>query len=457
MIGGPGTNENNLSLEGYTGGTLLMGAGNTYAGRTNIGRSTFEVSVLANAGVASSLGTGSTSSAIVMNDTTSTAATVSNLRYIGSGNSVTDRAVRLFTDGESMPSLTAVIENAGTGTLKFTSAFTVEGNTLLARTFRLTGTNTGANEMVSITDGPSSVLNLEKTGTGKWTLTGNSSYTGGTTISGGTLQLGAGGATGNVGAGGISLSSGAVLSTNRNNTLTLANAITGGGAVSIENASTGTTILTSTGNTYSGGTTVTNGKLLVNNASGSGTGTGMVAVAQGAVLGGSGRIAASAELSVLVCGTLSVGENSLAASDLEISTAGEGMLFLDNASVLEFDLISGAGLGDNTATLAAADRLVLGGLMQITPGATLRVNDNGMTGWAIGDIWKLMDWTTLSGLSSGTFTDLELPSLPSGMEWDVSQFYSLGTIAIAVPEPGKSVLLACGGVWLLLRRRRAEG
>lgn len=43
-------------------------------------------------------------------------------------------------------------------------------------------------------------------------------------------------------------------------------------------------------NTYSGGTTVSNGRLLVNNSTGSGTGSGAVSVTPGGTLGGTGGI-----------------------------------------------------------------------------------------------------------------------------------------------------------------------
>jgi fibronectin-binding autotransporter adhesin len=59
----------------------------------------------------------------------------------------------------------------------------------------------------------------------------------------------------------------------------------------------GPATLTMTGaSTYSGGTTVSNGTLLVNNVSGSGTGTGTLAVQDGATLGGTGSVGGLATL-----------------------------------------------------------------------------------------------------------------------------------------------------------------
>lgn len=456
MIGGAGTNENNLNFEAYSGGATLMGAANTYAGRTNLGRATIEATVLANAGTASSIGTGSLSPDIVMHDTSSTAVVLSTLRYVGSADATTDRAIKLFTDGATMPSLTGVVENNGTGSLKFTSAFKVEGNTNLARTFRLGGTNTGANEIVSIGQTATSVLTLDKAGTGTWALTGNSTYTGGTTVSNGTLQLGNGGSAGNVGTGGIAISSGAILRTNRSDTLAISQNITGAGSVFIANPAGGITQLSSSLNTYSGGTTVASGVLMAANTSGSATGSGGVTVMTGATLGGSGRIAPALDASVTILGTLSVGALPSTASAMDILTGGAGSLIIDGSGELVFDLISGAGLGDNTGSAASADLLRVGGTMTLNAGAKLTISGGGMSGWAAGDQWKLIDWSTLTGSTATTFTEFSLPELSGGLMWDVSQIYSLGTVSIMmVPEPSRMLVLAAGLLCVLGRRRRA--
>jgi len=68
----------------------------------------------------------------------------------------------------------------------------------------------------------------------------------------------------------------------------------------------GTVTLTGT-NTYSGTTTVSVGTLLVNNTSGSGTGTGNVIVDAGAILGGTGTIAPGAGNSISVSGEIAPG------------------------------------------------------------------------------------------------------------------------------------------------------
>jgi hypothetical protein len=51
-------------------------------------------------------------------------------------------------------------------------------------------------------------------------------------------------------------------------------------------------------------------------------------------------------------------------------------------------------------------------------------------------------------------TDLSLPSLAGGLDWDTSSFLSNGTITV-VPEPNVAALLGGMGALVLLRRRRA--
>jgi len=83
-----------------------------------------------------------------------------------------------------------------------------------------------------------------------------------------------------------------------NGNLTLAATIGGGtGVISLLNATTGTTRLTRA-NTYTGNTVVSAGTLLVNNATGSGTGTGSVTtVGIGSTLGGTGTVAGNTTIS----------------------------------------------------------------------------------------------------------------------------------------------------------------
>lgn len=474
MIGGPGLNEDNLNFRTIAGGSLVatLGPVNTYKGKTSIVAGIIEATALADAGIASSLGRGdqNAESAIIdMTSATVTGASVqatSTLRYIGSENSVTNRSIRIINSDviADTYSVVAILENTGTGTVKFTSEFTSTGTNTAPRTLRLAGTNTGANEIVGIGDAAVASTAIEKQGTGTWIITGDSDHTGGTVVSNGILQLGKGGTSGNVAGTSIDLtSSTAILSTQRSDALTLNQAITGTGTLRIDNASTGVTRLTGNANTYAN-TRVQSGTLLANNttALSSATGVGPVWVSAGATLGGTGRVAPSVNNSItIIGGTLSVGDSTLItpqAAALTLTTSGTGSLSLQAASVFAFDLFSGVGTGDNSSNALAADQAVIEGAFELGTDITLRVSNlTGTTNFAENDSWKIFDWSGLAGPVSGTFTHYDLPTLNPGLFWDMSNLYSQGILSIAlVPEPSRFLMLMFAMGMLLMRRRKAR-
>ncbi|WP_176159652.1 beta strand repeat-containing protein [Prosthecobacter debontii] len=479
-LGGDGVNEDNLNFRTIAGvspttGALIatLGPANTYKGKTSMLLGTIEATLLADVGFASSLGKGdrdADAGIIEMSAhevSSGTAIATSVLRYIGSTDSSTNREIRIHNNDTvtQITEVSAVLENTGTGSVKFTTAFTATGANTATRQFRLGGTNTGANEIVGISDAPNAATSVEKLGTGTWIITGDSPHSGGTTVTNGLLQLGNGGSTGSVAGSAITLvAPTSILSTRRSGTLTLDQAITGSGTLRIDNLPSGITRLTSDLNTYAS-TLVQSGTLLANNASSlsSATGTGSVIVRPGAVLGGTGRIAPAIHGSIVLTGaTLSVGDSSLStpqAADLTLATTGTGLLSLQAASIFAFDLFSGAGFGDNTLTAGAADLAVISGGLALGTDITLRVsNPTGMTAFAAEDSWRLFDWSGLSGLT-GNFTRYELPTLSEGLAWDLSQLYSHGVLSITVsvvPEPSRMLLLVLGLGGLIVRRRRGR-
>jgi len=199
FLGGSGENENRMELRlASLVGLVRLGSENTYIGQTILSRGIFEVTKLANVGEVNSLGTGSFNAAaaiITVGDAT-TSALGSNatgvIRYVGSEDSVTNRPINLTNSGTltTILSVTAELDNIGTGTVKFTAPFTVAGSNTNGRMLRLTGTNTGMNEVVGI--GEISLANptsVEKTGLGTWAITGSSLYTGGTNVQAGLLLV----------------------------------------------------------------------------------------------------------------------------------------------------------------------------------------------------------------------------------------------------------------------------
>ncbi|HSI65353.1 MAG TPA: autotransporter-associated beta strand repeat-containing protein, partial [Candidatus Saccharimonadia bacterium] len=197
FIGGSGTNEDNLNLQTSLG-TLQLGTANTYKGKTSLLQNTIEVTKLADRGQASSLGTGdfnATTHIIDMATVTTSSQNfnaLATLRYIGDTNSVTNRVINVTNSdiATDVVSVVAALENNGTGTVKFTSAFTAGGSNTVQRTLRLGGTNAGDNEIVSFANVNATITSkIEKVGTGTWILTGSSTYTGGTSVQAGTLLV----------------------------------------------------------------------------------------------------------------------------------------------------------------------------------------------------------------------------------------------------------------------------
>lgn len=400
LIGGPGTYENNLNLS-ISLGTLQLGPANTYNGKTAMLQNTLEVTRLADRGQPSSLGTGDANSTahIIDMGTATTSSTnfvvLATLRYIGTADSVTNRPVNISnTDVPTdVISVTAVLENTGTGTVKFTAPFTTAGGNTAPRLLRLSGTNQGANEIVSLANGGAGVISsLEKTGTGTWLLTGASTYSGGTSVAAGTLLLTnpTGSATGS---GDVNVLAGAVL---------------GGSGGIIAGADRNITV--------SGGTLQ--------------IGTELPGMA--------GQSAAVLSLQTSATGSIRFENSSTLLFDL-FSGAGQG----DSS-----DLASAADL----AYLAGQVQFEEGTTIRVSnpTGMTGWAADDR---WRLFDWSGLTEGpVTLEG---NVYFDL--PALPGGMVWNTEELWTSGVLSVAfVPEPSRALLLLAGAlVWLGRRQRRA--
>lgn len=198
FIGGPGVNENNLELRlASIDGVVKLGAENTFKGRVILSRGTFEVQTLANVGQTSSLGTGdfnSSAATITVGDATTSAVgsfATGTIRHVGTQDSETNRSI-LLTNSSSVAgtitAVTAVLDSAGAGTMKFTTPFTVGGTLAVGRVFHLTGSNTGLNSIVGMGEiSAANATSLVKSGHGTWAVTGASLFTGGTSLQAGVL------------------------------------------------------------------------------------------------------------------------------------------------------------------------------------------------------------------------------------------------------------------------------
>ncbi len=220
--------------------------------------------------------------------------------------------------------------------------------------------------------------------------------------SSGTLQIGNGAATGTVNATTITGGLGtAVVDFNHSDSAyTFSPTITG--SASVQQNGSGTTVLTGN-STYTGTTNVNAGTLVVD---GSLSGGSTFTVASGAMLAGTGSVTLAPDQSMLVNGVLSVGDftsKCIMASTLSLTTSGAGSVVMGAGSAIVVDLFKGAGSGDNTLLRGASDQLSLHGTLNATAGGVLYLeNPKAMTGFAIGDQWRVVNLNSGAGSITGT-------------------------------------------------------
>jgi fibronectin-binding autotransporter adhesin len=178
-------------LEKREPGSWILTGTNNYSGVTDIRAGTLVVSVLADAGQLSSIGTagqGGAHTVIGLGNNTG-GVTNATLKYIGAGNSC-NREIRMY--GTSGPG-GGIIDASGTGPLVLTGPITRPRSALdvFDKTLTLKGTNTDTNTISGVIENSYQTTNktfVVKEGPGKWVLTGSLQYyTGSTTVNEGTL------------------------------------------------------------------------------------------------------------------------------------------------------------------------------------------------------------------------------------------------------------------------------
>jgi fibronectin-binding autotransporter adhesin len=162
------------------GGTLVLNGSNTYTGTTSVQDGTLSMNTILDvSGGASAVGAPTTAGngTIALGSTTTTGTLV----YTGTAQN-TNRVINLAgTTGGG------VIDQSGTGLLKFTSALTATGAG--AKTLTLQGSSAGTGEISAAIVDSSSATAVTKTGTNTWSLSGTNTYTGATTVSAGSLLV----------------------------------------------------------------------------------------------------------------------------------------------------------------------------------------------------------------------------------------------------------------------------
>jgi fibronectin-binding autotransporter adhesin len=430
------TNGGNATYAGAISGTgglrksggpgaaqVLTGCASSYTGSTVIESGFLYVSCLADGGANSSIGASlADPSNLVINGGT--------LTYTGAAGSTN----RQFTVGTTAGS---ALDASGTGPINFTSTAPIAlPGTNAARTFTLTGTNTGDNRLGAlIADNGTGLTSLSKTGAGVWILTNPSStFTGVTTISQGVLgvdKLADAGQPSSLGAsanlatnliiggvsGGALRYTGAGDSTNRLFSIGQGSGANPGIGV-IESSGSGPIKFTNTGAiTQFGGTARVFG------LGGTNTGDNTLAGSIGNAAGGTTLAKNDAGKWILTgtntyagptninAGTLQLGDGGTIGSITSASVSNLGALIFNRSDAYTY---AGVVSGTGTVTQAGAGVTTLTGANIYTGGTTisagtLQLGSGGTTGSIVGNVvdngmlrFNRSDAVTFTGVISGT-------------------------------------------------------
>ncbi len=266
--------------------------------------------------------------------------------------------------------------------------------------------------------------NVTKVGTGTLTFAGSNTYTGTTTVSAGSLQVGQGG----VGQ-------------------------TGLGDVTVQNDASlyGTGVIQGHNFTAASGSTVQAGDSTATNSFGTLNFTPMA---------GGGTHSLQGDI-ILGIGTA----NNTGAID---PTYGGNTVGSAGYITYVNDVARSQGLGSGSHDLLSFNDSGNAIPYTLTVSGNIQVTASGFTP-EIGQIFNLLDWGSLvtkdfSSFSAGTnyrdgsgddASQFDLPTLSSGLFWDVSQLTTSGIIVV-VPEPSRMLLWMLGFAGIIARRRRGR-
>jgi len=346
-----------------------------------------------------------------------------------------------------------------TGTVKQVNGKT-STNPLGSDELKLDGTATGnliSGAIMDAADYPTNPyaqpLRITKAGTGEWILSGTNTYTGNTSITGGTLEIGGAGQLGSGAyAGAIAIAAAKTFKYNSSADQTLSGIIGTAATTGIlVKAGPGTLTLTNA-NIYTGATSITAGKLKIDTAGTINSTSGLtingataefmynnstnafnkpITFTQG-TLSGTGKIGVA--VTVPAAGTLAPGA-SLGTLTLGNTTLNN----LNDTGKLLFELGMTGGL---------SDMIVTG---QLTLAANLNLADfTFTTGPTFGaGEYTLFQTTGITGAGTVDTTPGMVGGAPVNLDTSGSNI-----VLNVVPEPATLVLLALGGLGLLLGRKR---
>jgi autotransporter-associated beta strand protein len=360
--------------------SLTLSGNNTYTGKSVLNSGTISINSIKDVGAgASSLGA-PTTTANGQIDLGSGTGGIATLRYTGTGDS-SNRTINLASTTANQ-----IIDQSGTGTLRFTSNFTAGGAG--SKTLILQGSTAGIGEIAGavVNNNSTNTTSLTKNGTGTWILSGANTYTGATTINAGTLQIGNGSSTGSLSASSAITNNGTLVF-NRSGTVTqgtdFANGISGTG--NLTQAGSGTLALGGT-NTYTGLTTISAGNLSISSVSALGSTSGINLANNTALIynGGAGDL------------TRDISVTGTTGSTGTIRNSGTGLLTLSGALSKNGTTLTLAG-GSNGITVSGvisgsslnSDLVIDGGITTLTNantynGPTFLINGATLNANAVG-------------------------------------------------------------------------
>jgi autotransporter-associated beta strand protein len=253
-------------------------------------------------------------------------------------------------------------------------------------------------------------------------------------------------------------------------TLTLTGSVSGIGK-SLTKTGEGALIF-SVANTYTGATVVTGGALLVNSTAG----TGSVSASAGTTLGGTGMISPTGANNVTIAGSLDPGTpgTNNCVGKLTFTPVNGNVTFASTGTAtfqlgtngthgysVTYDIAGFILAVTGASTDGGNDRLLFNSsgagtldFSAVTAGGLRVTFADGYTP-ALHDVFDLVDWNNVTGLSDAQLNLPDLSSFNPSWSWDTSRFVSQGVIGIvAVPEPSRAILLMLGLMSLALFRRR---
>lgn len=350
-------------------GTVFLNEASTFTGNLSAQDGAFRFATIADKGIASPIGMGTTIS-LGQNS-----ATTGRIEFTGAGGGSSNRDF-VLTNGSAASSGNGRIDNTVAGQVLALSGWVRSTSSTASHVSSLNLTGLGDGLLSGVVGGTTSSpstpnhMTLTKSGSGTWALSNANLYYGPTHISAGALL-----------------------------------------ALNMGGSATGTGNVTTSGSGVLGGTgfvtSTAGGSITIAAAT-----TLRVGTTHGLIAGAAGPVGTSA-----------------AAANLHLGTNANVALTL--AGDLQFDLFGGSdgaalGLADRLFLHTTAASVALGGTIVVADASGPHVP------WEAG-VWQLIDWTgTGAATQSGSFSfNLPTASLRSGSSWVTDDFLTTGEISIA--------------------------